>query len=132
LIDPIVFLTANNGSWLQNAWNYIKSHPITISVSEILAGQITYQHSTKTICGSVGAGASVPPTNLVTAGILNEGNMQNWQGVVSGPSYSFSANLFVGYQGSFSSSGKVGGPSITPGIGVSGSYTIGGCGPAPW
>ena len=72
-----------------------------------------------------------PPTNLVTAGILNSGNMQNWQGVVSGPSYSFSANIFVGYQGSFSSSGKVGGPSITPGIGLSGSYTIGGCGPAP-
>ena len=121
-------VAANNGtpSWFQRTLNYLKSHPITISVNEIFAGQITYQASTGTICGSVGAGASVPPTKAVTVGILNEGNMQNWQGAISGPSYSFGANLFVGYQGTFSSSGNVGGPTVS-GIGLSGSYTIGGC-----
>ncbi len=117
---------ANNGSWFQRGLNYLKTHPITISVNEFFAGQITYQASTNTICGSVGAGASVPPTKAVTVGILNAGNMQNWQGAISGPSYSFGANLFVGYQGTFSSSGNVGGPTVS-GIGLSGSYTIGGC-----
>ena len=121
-------VAANNGtpSWFQRTLNYLKSHPITISVNEIFAGQITYQASTGTICGSVGAGASVPPTKAVTVGILNEGNMGNWQGAISGPSYSFGANLFLGYQGTFSSSGNVGGPTVS-GIGLSGSYTIGGC-----
>ena len=123
---------ANNRtpSWFQRTLNYLKSHPITISVNEIFAGQITYQASTGTICGSVGAGASVPPTKAVTVGILNEGNMGNWQGAISGPSYSFGANLFVGYQGTFSSSGNVGGPTVS-GIGLSGSYTIGGCTTVP-
>jgi RHS repeat-associated protein len=126
-------LAANNGtpSWFQRTLNYLKSHPITISVNEILAGQITYQASTGTICGSVGAGASVPPTKAVTVGILNDGSsMGNWQQVISGPSYSFGANLFVGYQGTFSSSGNVGGPTVS-GIGLSGSYTIGGCTTVP-
>jgi RHS repeat-associated protein len=127
-VNSVTDQSANNGtpSWFQRGLNYLKSHPITISVNEIFAGQITYQASTGTICGSVGAGASVPPTKAVTVGILNEGSMNNWQGVVTGPSYSFGANLFLGYQGMFSSSGKVGGPTVS-GIGLSGSYTIGGC-----
>lgn len=132
LVEASDSYAANNGptSWLQSAWNYIKSHPVTISVNEIIAAQITYQASTNTICGSLGAGASVPPTKAVTVGILNEGNMQNWQGAISGPSYSFGANLFVGYQGTFSSSGNVGGPTVS-GIGLSGSYTMGGCTTVP-
>jgi hypothetical protein len=113
-------------SWLQEKLNYLKTHPVTISVNEIAAGQITYQHSTGTICGNIGMGASFPPSKAVTAGILNEGTMGNWQQVISGPGYSFGANFFGGYQGMFNSSGKLGGPTVS-GIGVSGSYTIGGC-----
>jgi hypothetical protein len=36
--------------------NYLATHPIFISVNEIGAGQITYQHATKTICANVGLG----------------------------------------------------------------------------
>jgi hypothetical protein len=45
-------------SWLKNIQNYVNSHPVTLAVNEIVAGQITYQRSTKTICGSVGLGVS--------------------------------------------------------------------------
>ena len=103
-----------------------KKAPVTISVNEILAGQITYQQSTNTICASFGLGASFPPTKAVTVGILNAGDMANWQNVMSGWSYTFGVNLILGYQGMFSSSGKVGGPTVS-GIGLSGSYTYGGC-----
>ena len=113
-------------TWIKNGLNYLKSQPITLSVNEIVAAQITYQHSTSTICGNIGLGASVPPSKAVTVGILNAGDMNNWKDVVSGTGYSFGANLFLGYQGSFNSSGKVGGPTIS-GIGLSGSYTYGGC-----
>jgi len=117
---------ANNDSWFQRGLDYLKSHPVFISVNEILAGQITYQASTKTICGNVGLGASVPPTKAVTVGILNEGDMGKWTDVQSSWGYSFGANLFLGYQGSFNSSGKIGGPTVS-GVGLSGSYTYGGC-----
>jgi len=33
---------ANNGSWFQRGLNYLKTHPVFISVNEILAAQITY------------------------------------------------------------------------------------------
>jgi hypothetical protein len=62
----------------------------------------------------------------VTAGVLNEGDMSKWKDVASGWGYSFGANLVLGYQGSFNSSGKVGGPTVS-GIGLSASYTYGGC-----
>ena len=117
---------ANNGSWLQQGLNYLKTHPVFISVNEILAAQITYQASTGTICANVGAGASVPPTKAVTVGVLNGGDMGNWTNVQSSWGYSFGANLFLGYQGSFNSSGKIGGPTVS-GVGLSGSYTYGGC-----
>ncbi len=117
-------------SWINKGLDYLKTHPVTISVNEILAGQITYQASTKTICGNVGLGASVPPTKAVTVGILNEGDMGKWTDVVGSWGYSFGANLFLGYQGSFNSSGKVGGPTVS-GIGLSGSYTYGGCTTVP-
>jgi len=107
-------------------WSYLKSHPVTFSVNEIVAGQVTYKASTKTICGSVGLGASVPPTKALTVGILNDGSMPNWRDVFNGWSYSFGANLFVGYQGYFGSSGRVGGPTASA-VGLSGSYTFGGC-----
>jgi len=117
---------ANNGSWFQRGLNYLKTHPVFISVNEILAAQITYQASTGTICANLGAGASVPPTKAVTVGVLNEGNMGNWTSVQSSWGYSFGANLFVGYQASTNSSGTIGGPTVS-GVGLSGSYTYGGC-----
>ncbi|MFY9561302.1 MAG: RHS repeat-associated core domain-containing protein [Terriglobales bacterium] len=125
----LTFLGFSGGgspSWLTRAWTYIKSHPVTLSVNEIFAGQITFQYSTGTICGNFGLGASFPPTKAVTVGILNEGDMGKWQDVLSGPGYSFGANLILGYQGMFNSSGKVGGPTVS-GIGLSGSYTKGSC-----
>ena len=109
---------------------YIKTHPVFISVNEIFAGQITYQASSKTICGNLGLGASVPPTKAVTVGMLNEGNMGKWTDVQSSWGYSFGANLFLGYQGSFNSSGKIGGPTVS-GVGLSGSYSYGGCTTVP-
>lgn len=117
-------------SWFQRGLDYIKSHPVFISVNEIVAVQIIYQRSTNTICSNFGLGASVPPTKAVTVGILNEGNMGRWTDVQSGWGYSFGANLFLGYQGEFNSSGAVGGPTIS-GIGLSGSYTFGACGSIP-
>lgn len=121
---------ANNGNWFQRGLNYLKTHPVFISVNEILAAQITYQASTGTICANVGAGASVPPTKAVTVGVLNEGDMGKWTDVQSSWGYSFGANLFLGYQGSFNSSGKIGGPTVS-GVGLSGSYTYGGCTTVP-
>ena len=117
-------------SWLQSGLNYLKSHPVFISVNEILAGQITYQASTKTICANVGLGASVPPTKAVTVGVYNAGNMGNWTNVLSSWGYSFGANLGLGYQASTNSSGTIGGPTIS-GVGLSGSYTYGGCTTVP-
>ncbi len=78
----------------------------------ILAAQVTFQASTGTICGNLEAGASVPPTKAVTVGVLNEGDMEKWTDVQSSWGYSFGANLFLGYQGSFNSSGKIGGPTV--------------------
>jgi RHS repeat-associated protein len=121
---------ANNGNWFQRGLNYLKTHPVFISVNEILAAQITYQASTGTICANVGAGASVPPTKAVTVGVLNEGNMGNWTNVQSSWGYSFGANLFLGYQASTNSSGTIGGPTVS-GVGLSGSYTYGGCTTVP-
>jgi hypothetical protein len=118
--------TSRISSWIRNVSDYLASHPVTISVNEIAAVQITYQHSTKTICSSAGLGASFPPSKAFTVGILNAGDMDKWTDVVSGPGYSFGANLFAGYQGMFNSSGKLGGPTIS-GVGISGSYTIGRC-----
>ncbi len=113
-------------SGLQKGLNYLKSHPVFISVNEIVAAQITYQQSTGTICANLGAGASVPPTKAVTVGVYNEGNMGNWTNVLSSWGYSFGANLILGYQASTNSSGTIGGPTIS-GVGLSGSYTYGGC-----
>ncbi len=67
--DPTAPPTAaNNGGWFQNAVNYLKNHPVFVSVNEILAAQITYQHSTKTLCANVGLGASVLPSKAITMG----------------------------------------------------------------
>ena len=121
---------ANNGSWLQQGLNYLKNHPVFISVNEILAAQITVQWSTKTVCANLGAGASVPPTKAVTVGVYNNGNMSNWTNVLSSWGYSFGANLIAGYQASTNSSGTIGGPTIS-GVGLSGSYTYGGCTTVP-
>jgi RHS repeat-associated protein len=117
---------ANNGNWFQRGLNYLKTHPVTFSFIEGLALQATYQASTKTLCINAGLGASVPPTKMFTAGVLNEGDMGKWTDVQSSWGYSFGANLIFGYQGSFNSSGKVGGPTIS-GVGISGSYTYGWC-----
>jgi hypothetical protein len=117
---------ANNGSWFQQGLNYLKNHPVFISVNEILAAQITVQWSTKTVCANLGAGASVPPTKAVTVGLYNNGNMSNWTNVLSSWGYSFGSNLIAGYQASTNSSGTIGGPTVS-GPGLSGSYTYGGC-----
>jgi RHS repeat-associated protein len=121
------FAAANNGSWLQQGLNYLKTHPVFISFNEIVALQLTVKWSTKTVCGNWGAGASVPPTKMVTVGVYNEGNMSNWTNVLSSWGYSFGANLGLGYQASTNSSGTIGGPSVS-GVGLSGSYTFGACG----
>jgi len=113
-------------SWIQNGLNYLKTHPVFISVNEILAGQATVQWSTKTVCGNLGVGASVPPTKAVTLGVYNAGNMSNWTNVLSSWGYSFGANVGLGYQASTNSSGTIGGPTVS-GVGLSGSYTYGGC-----
>src|SRR5690242_9679773 len=84
-------VAANNGSWFRRGLNYLKTHPVFVSVNEILAAQITYQASTGTICANLGAGASVPPTKAVTVGVLNEGNMGNWTNVQSSWGYSLRA-----------------------------------------
>jgi RHS repeat-associated protein len=117
-------------SLIQNGVNYLKTHPVFISANEILAGQVTVQWSTKTVCANLGAGASVPPTKALTVGALNGGDMAQWTNVQSSWGYSFGANLGLGYQGSFNSSGKIGGPTIS-GVGLSGSYTFGGCTTVP-
>jgi len=117
---------SSNG-WFTGALNYLKTHPVTASINEIGAVQAMYQNSTKTFCISVGVGASVLPTKAVTVGVLNNGNMGNWKNVASGWGYSFGSNLFLGYEAMTNSAGTVGGPSASPGIGVSGSYTYGGC-----
>jgi hypothetical protein len=52
---------ANNGSWLQKTLDYLKNHPVFISVNELVAGQITVQWSTKTVCANLGAGVTQPP-----------------------------------------------------------------------
>ena len=44
---------ANNGSWFQQGLNYLKNHPVFISVNEILAAQITVQWLTKTVCANL-------------------------------------------------------------------------------
>jgi hypothetical protein len=121
-------------SWLNNGTSelgvatvdYLRTHPITISANEIGAFQYTYQASSNTACINVGVGASVPPTKAVTVGLLNAGDMRQWQDVQSSWGYSLGANFFLGYQGSFNSSGTIGGPTVS-GIGLSGSYTYGGC-----
>lgn len=125
-------VAASNLSWVQNALNYVKNHPVFVSVNEILAAQITYQHSTKTLCANVGLGASVLPSKAITVGVYNDGKMSKWTDVLSSWGYSFGANLFAGYAMSTNSSGTIGGPSASPGVGLSGSYTWGACGPAPW
>jgi hypothetical protein len=56
----------------------------------------------------------------------NAGNMSKWKNVVSGFGYSFGSNVGLGYQASINSSGKIGGPAVS-GVGLSGSYTWGGC-----
>lgn len=112
--------------WAANGLAYLKSHPVFISANEIAAGQITFQYSTRTICANVGLGASVPPTKAFTVGLYNAGNMAHWKDVVSGYGYSFGANLIGGDQASINSSGTIGGPTIS-GVGLSGSYTYGGC-----
>lgn len=106
--------------------NYFKNHPVFISVNEIVAGQIAVQWSTKTACANLGAGASLPPSKAVTVGVYNNGNMPNWTNVLSSWGYSLGANLIAGYAMSTNSSGTIGGPSIS-GVGLSGSYTYGGC-----
>jgi RHS repeat-associated protein len=121
---------ANNGSWLQQGLNYLKNHPVFISVNEIAAAQFTVQWSTKTVCGNLGAGASFTPTKFFTVGVYNAGNMSNWTNVLSSWGYSFGANVGLGYQASTNSSGKIGGPTIS-GLGLSGSYTHGGCKTVP-
>jgi len=126
-----IFMGLGISGGVTAALNYLKVHPVTISVAYGVAGQLTYQYSTGTICGSGGLGASYPPTKWVTFGVLNAGNMGNWTNVVSGFSYTFGANVVPGYQGSFNSSGTVGGPTIAPGAGLSGSYTWGACGTIP-
>src|SRR5690242_20235257 len=83
---------------IRNGWDYAKTHPVTVSVNEIGALQVTYQASTKRLCGNVGIGASVPPTKMVTVGILNGGDMSKWTDVVSSWGYSFGANWILGYQ----------------------------------
>src|SRR5439155_21500213 len=123
---PVNAAPANNSSWLQRGLNYLKTHPITFSFTEGLSLQATYQASTKTLCINAGLGASVPPSKMFTAGVLNEGDMGKWTDVQSSWGYSFGANLILGYQGSFNSSGKVGGPTVS-GVGLSGSYTYGWC-----
>ena len=119
-------ITLAPSNLLQNVLNYLNSHPVTFSVNEIGAAQITYQNSTKTLCVNVGLGASLPPTKAVTIGILNNGNMGNWTKVLSGFGYTFSSSAYGGYQASTNSSGTVGGPTVSL-PGVSGSYTYGGC-----
>lgn len=118
--------------WLSNAVAYLKQHPISLSANEIVAAQLTYQASTNTLCSNIGLGASFEPTKALTVGIYNNGQMSKWQDVQSSFGYSFGANLFAGYQMSRNSSGTIGGPSLSPGIGISGAYTWGKCGPAPW
>jgi hypothetical protein len=108
--------------------NYLKTHPVFISFNEIVALQLTVKWSTKTVCGNWGAGASVPPTKMVTVGVYNNGNMSNWTNVLSSWGYSFGSSAWLGYQASTNSSGTIGGPTASLGPGLSGSYTWGACG----
>jgi len=120
-------VAANNGT-LQQKLDYLKSHPVFVSFNEIVALQLTVKWSTKTVCGNWGVGASVPPSKAVTVGVYNTGNMNKWTDILSSWGYSFGSNLFLGYAMSTNSSGTIGGPSASPGIGLSGSYTWGKCG----
>jgi hypothetical protein len=114
-------------NWLQQGLNYLKTHPVFISFNEIVALQLTVKWSTKTVCGNWGAGASVPPTKMVTVGVYNNGNMSNWTNVLSSWGYSFGSSAWLGYQASTNSSGTIGGPTASLGPGLSGSYTWGAC-----
>ena len=120
-------VAANNGNLLQQGLNYLKTHPVFISFNEIVALQLTVKWSTKTVCGNWGAGASVPPTKMVTVGVYNNGNMSNWTNVLSSWGYSFGSSAWLGYQASTNSSGTIGGPTASLGPGLSGSYTWGAC-----
>ena len=112
--------------------SYLKTRPVFLSINGIGAVQFTYQASTKTLCANLGLGASVPPTKFATAGVYNGGSMNNWKGVLSGWGYSLGGNIGGGYQASTNSAGTIGGPSVSPGAGVSASYTWGKYGRAPW
>ena len=80
-------VAANNGSWLQRGLDYLKTHPLTFSFTEGPSLQATYQASTKTLCINAGLGASVPPSKMLTAGVLNEGDMGKWTDVAGGPRF---------------------------------------------
>jgi RHS repeat-associated protein len=125
-VVPQSYSWADARSDVADGSGYLKAHPVFISVNEIVAGQITVQWSTRTVCGNLGAGASVPPTKAVTVGLYNAGNMDHWKDVVSSWGYSLGSNLGPGYQVSTNSSGTIGGPTVS-GVGLSGSYTYGGC-----
>ena len=116
-------VAANNGSWLQNAWNYLKKVPVNLNVIVPVLGiagpavTITYLPQTNNLCVAPGVGASIGRN--VGAGPLVLGNLANAKSITEGPSIS------VGAQATGNQSGILGGPTVgIPGGSVTATYGI--------
>jgi hypothetical protein len=126
---PVV--AANNGSWLQNAWNYLKKVPVNLNVIVPVLGiagpavTITYLPQTNNLCVAPGVGASIGRN--VGAGPLVLGNLANAKSITEGPSISVGAQALpiAGAQATGNQSGILGGPTVgIPGGSVTATYGI--------
>jgi hypothetical protein len=126
---PVV--TANNGSWLQNAWNYLKKVPVNLTVIVPVLGiagpavTVTYLPQTNNLCVAPGLGASVGRN--VSAGPLVLGNLANAKSITQGASISVGAQALpiAGAQATGNQSGILGGPTVgIPGGSVTATYGI--------
>jgi RHS repeat-associated protein len=122
---------ANNGSWLQNAWNYLKRVPVNLTVIVPVLGiagpavTVTYLPQTNNLCVAPGLGASVGRN--VSAGPLVLGNLANAKSITEGASISVGAQALpiAGAQARGNQSGILGGPTVgIPGGSVTATYGI--------
>jgi len=122
---------ANNGSWLQNAWNYLKKVPVNLTVIVPVLGiagpavTVTYLPQTNNLCVAPGLGASVGRN--VSAGPLVLGNLANAQSITQGASISVGAQALpiAGAQATGNQNGILGGPTVgIPGGSVTATYGI--------
>jgi RHS repeat-associated protein len=122
---------ANNGSWLQNAWNYLKKVPVNLTVIVPVLGiagpavTVTYLPQTNNLCVAPGLGASIGRN--VSAGPLVLGNLANAKSITEGASISVGAQALpiAGAQATGNQSGILGGPTVgIPGGSVTATYGI--------